>query len=232
MDASDGMAGNNGFDAGARTGLTEGREGGAPVLGPGPGAGPGLTGLTPETRDGYILPGRWAGEGVREDIAAQVSGIMERDRETFMDVCHACELTDTQAAALFDSLGRVLAGGIAEENAGYGETLAETVNALWPRDTAANVDIARRGAHFLKIGDELDASGLSAHPLVLRMAHAVGRMVGEDAMRPSGGKEDALPVGQAAREEMRRIIGSEAYRRNDPAAIRKVESLAARVRRG
>ncbi len=235
MDASEGITrADNGYDGGYDGGTAmNGAARDAPGSGPDPNPDPGprLTGMLPETRDGYVLPQTWAGEGVHEDIAARVSGMLEQDRDAFMDVCHACKLTDTQAAALFDSLGKALAGGIAEDNAAYNQGLAETVNRLWPRDTAQNVEIARRGARFLKIGNELDDSGLSAHPLVLRMAHAVGRMVGEDAMRSMGGEAGALPVGEAARAEMIRIIRSDAYRRNDPAAIRKVEALAARVRR-
>lgn len=235
MDEFEGMATP---DAGIETGMDM-AEHGSQTGGPGGGTGAasspepdlGLTGAMPETRDGYVLPQTWAGEGVHEEIAAQVSGILEQDREAFMDVCHACKFTDTQAVALFDAVGKVLANGIAEDSAAYNHSLTETVNRLWPKDTSRNVDIARSGARFLKIGNELDAEGLSAHPLVLRMAHAVGRMVGEDAMRSSGAAKGALPVGEAARTEMIRVIQSDAYRRNDPAAVRKVEALAARVKR-
>ncbi|MCC8194347.1 MAG: hypothetical protein LIP28_06855 [Deltaproteobacteria bacterium] len=230
MDDFGGMTMESGPDAENGTGAYDAAsEGGAATEPASPGLG--TAGAVPESAEGYILPQSWEGEGVPGEIAAQVSGILESDRETFMEVCHACELTDTQAAALFDALGKTLAGSLAEDNAAYNRNLEETVTGLWPKDTARNVEIARRGARFLRIGNELDAEGLSAHPLVLRMVHAVGRMVGEDAMRGNGAAKGGLPVGEAARVEMLKVIQSDAYRRNDPAALRKVEALAARVKR-
>lgn len=187
--------------------------------------------MVPEMPEGYALPKSWAREGVPEDLAAQVTQALEGDREEFMRVCHACRLTDSQATALYGSLGGVLAEAIARDNAAFQQSAKEAVTGLWPGETAENLAIARRGAQFLKLGDALDKEGLSAHPLVLRMAHAVGRMIGEDAMRAGGVGGAALPAGEAARSAMHTIIASDAYRRNDPAAIRKVEALAARVSR-
>ena len=189
------------------------------------------TGIVPESLEGYALPRRWAGEGASDEIAEHVTGILEGDRQTFMEVCHACRLTDTQAVALFNTVGKVMAGAVTETNKSYNQRLTESISSVWPDETERNMEIARRGAQFLKIGAELDAEGLSAHPLVLRMVHAVGRMVGEDTMRSTGMSHGGLPVGEEARAEMIKIIQTEEYRRNDPAALHKVEALAARVKR-
>lgn len=186
-------------------------------------------GVVPEADGGYVLPESWTGEGVGEELAAQVSDALAGDREEFMHICHASGLTDTQATALFDNVGKLLARTFSEDNAVYNANLEATVTRLWPDQTAKNIAIARRGAQFLKLGNELDREGLSANPLVLRMAHAVGRLVGEDAMRSPGQGKGALPSGEAARAEMLKVIASDAYRRNDASAIRKVQVLASRV---
>jgi hypothetical protein len=99
----------------------------------------------------------------------------------------------------------------------------------WPQDTATHLDAARRGARAVGIGDDLDKAGLSANPLVLKLAHALGEALGEDKIVGTATGGTSLPTGATAREELHRVIGSEAYKTGDKQAIRMAEALSARV---
>jgi hypothetical protein len=182
----------------------------------------------PETPQGYTLPEAWSGDGVSEDMAGKVNEVLSGDREEFLQVCHHCNLTGHQAKALFGMVGQVLARGM-EKEASEQEDTGQVLRRLWSGDAGKNLDAARRGAQYAGLGDELDNAGLSAHPLVLRLAKALGDVVGESGAPGSSGYRAGLPVGERAREEMHRIIASDAYRRNEPSALRKVVALAGRV---
>lgn len=182
----------------------------------------------PESEDGYALPERWQGEGIPEDVAAKVNAILDGDRQEFMSLCHHCNLTGKQAEALFGRVGGILAGCVGRENAEQ-RSPEEVLRELWPKDTRKNLDAARRGAQYAGLGDALDAAGLSGNPLVLTLAKLLGEAIGESGAPGERGYRAGLPVGDQAREEMYRLIASEAYRKNDPTALRKLEALSRRV---
>jgi hypothetical protein len=101
---------------------------------------------------------------------------------------------------------------------------------LWPTDTEAHVNTARRGAHAAGVGDALAEAGLSGNPLILKLCHALGEAVGEDRAAGMGGGGGALlPTGAAAKEELYRVVGSQAYKDGDKQAHRMAEQLSARV---
>ena len=126
----------------------------------------------------------------------------------------------------------VIGGRRAENSRGAlarGKGPEETSGELWPQETSKHLDAARRGARHAGLGEALDQAGLAENPLVLKLAHALGEAIGEGGAPGLGNTGMALPSGERAREEMYRIISSDAYRNNDPEAIRKVEALSARV---
>jgi len=198
----------------------------------------------PADKSGYKLPEAWEGnlwtpEGPSDAKASpEAAAIVNKyltaggEREQFAHMARLCDLTQKQADKLFGLYGSLLARHAERELAQRSETDPQKVMAqLWPQDTAAHLDTARRGAKAAGLGDELDESGLSTNPLVLKLAHALGESLGEDraAGLGGGGPAVALPTGEAAREELYRVVASEAYRNNDPAAIKRAEALSARV---
>lgn len=182
---------------------------------------------TPDDPDGYKLPESFNGENIDPAISAQVNEILGQDKQAIMQAFHACNLTNKQAEALYGVIGGIMAENIANDAASQPDP-GKVVSEVWPQDTDKHLDVARRGAKHAGLGDELDKAGLSANPLVLKLAHALGEITGESSAPGQGGGV-YLPSGQSAKEEMYRLISSEAYKNNDPAAIRKVQELAARA---
>jgi hypothetical protein len=205
------------------------------------------TARTPETS---ALPddwtGHWAGKLWRKDgtlgeeapeaVRGEVSRLLAQDADQFRAIARQCELSERQAAKLFDLYGSVIGKHLAEARLGearLGDARQDNVDprqaiaAVWPTDTDKNLDVARRGARAAGLGQALDEAGLSANPLVLRLAHALGEALSEDSVEQGGGA--SLPTGPAAREELYRVIGSEAYRNGDNTAYRLAEALSARV---
>lgn len=181
----------------------------------------------PADAEGYALPETYDLAGVEDGIAAQVNTLMAESRAEMQKLAHAAGLSPRQAQAFYGALAPLLATSVAAQAAPVD---AEKVFAdVWPKDTAKNVDIARRGARSLGIGDELDAAGLSAHPLVLRMAHALGMAAGEDTLS-GGGDGSALPTGDAAYREMVRLANTDAYKAREPSVVRMFEALSRRVK--
>lgn len=181
----------------------------------------------PENVGGYKLPENWFAEEVAEEIAARVTEILTGDRSEFLEVCHACGLTDRQTGTLYDKVGGVLARSIMREE--EENDPRETAAALWPKDTEKHIGILQRGARAAGVADELRSSGVAAHPVVMKLLHFAGRAASEDSMRGATRTGEALPVGENARREMYRLIRSEAYKRADPALMRKLEQLAGRT---
>lgn len=185
----------------------------------------------PESPDGYALPESWAAEGVSSEVATKVTEVLAGDREAFMRACHTSNLTAKQAESLYDVLGNILAESIGQEEAAETDP-RQVLSGLWPKDTQKHLDAARRGARYAGLGEALDEAGLSKHPLVLNLARALGEAVSESSAPGKKGYVAGLPTGKRAMEEMYRLIASDAYRNNDPEAIRKVETLSRRVDMG
>jgi hypothetical protein len=196
----------------------------------------------PENKDGYKLPQTWEGalwtpEGPSDakPSAATTEAVSKmladpNEQAQFRDMARRCDLTQKQAEKLYNFYGSVLARHVEAEQATRTDP-RQAVQELWPEDTAAHLDTARRGARALGIGDDLDAAGLSGNPLVLKLAYALGERLGEDtpAGMGGGGGGGALPTGQAAREELHRVVASEAYKTHDPAAIKRAQALSERA---
>lgn len=182
----------------------------------------------PEGKDGYTLPEAWQGEGVSEEMAAEVNKLLLTDGERIKEIADAVGLTAGQAQALYGVYGTLLAEGLAQK-AAAAKPVEAVLQELWPENTAKHLDAARRGAAYAGLGNDLDKAGLSENPLVLKMAHKLGELIGEGKAPGLDGPAAVLPTGEAAREEMYRIIASEGYKRNDPATMRRYEELAARV---
>lgn len=182
----------------------------------------------PEKADGYALPEVWQGEGVSQELSEKVNTLLDGDREAFMQVCHACNLTGKQAESLFGVLGGLMAESMGQEEAANADPEA-VLHSVWPSDTQKHLDAARRGARYAGLGNALDETGLSSNPLVLNLARALGEAVGESSAPGTKGWSAGMPVGERAMEEMYRVIASDAYRNNDPDAIRRVEALSRRV---
>ena len=185
----------------------------------------------PEKPDGYKLPENVAFEGVSEDVQKQVNFALGTDRAEIMNAFHAAGLTDAQANALYTQLGTVMARNLEGATAPDAEKI---IAGLWPENTEANLAIAKRGAVAMgaDFGSRLDEKGLSFDPDVLALCHALGRATGEDTVRnAAGGGASGLPTGEAAKEEMHRLISSEAYHKNDAATMRRINQLAEQVSR-
>lgn len=182
----------------------------------------------PDDPDGYKLPEQWQAEGVAPEVAEAVNGLLKNDMPRIKAALHACNLTGKQAESMMGVIGGLLAENIQGELASR-KAPEETIAELWPQETSKHLDAARRGARHAGLGEALDQAGLSENPLVLKLAHALGEAIGEGGAPGLGNTGMALPSGERAREEMYRIISSDAYRNNDPEAIRKVEALSARV---
>lgn len=182
----------------------------------------------PDKPEGYTLPERFEAEGVPQELAGAVSELLARDKGEFSALMHKHGLSQRQAEGMFRDIGSILAKSLGESQASAPDP-RKVVAELWPEDTEKNLDLARRGARALGVGDALDEAGLSAHPLVLKLAHALGEMTAEDRLRDGGGPTAPMPVGQEAYQEMLRLVGSDAYQKNDPATVRRVEQLAGRV---
>jgi hypothetical protein len=180
--------------------------------------------------------GSWAGKLWRKDgtlgeeapeaVRGEVSRLLAEDAGQFRAIARQCELSEKQAAKLFDLYGSVIGKHLAEALPSEADP-RQAAAAVWPADTDRNLDVARRGARAAGLGQALDEAGLSANPLVLRLAHALGEALSEDSVEQGGGA--SLPTGPAAREELYRVIGSEAYRNGDNTAYRLAEALSARV---
>lgn len=182
----------------------------------------------PDSPEGYALPEKWTDADLAPEFAAKVNELLAGDRSAFMQACHACNLTSKQAESLFGVVGGLMAETLQREIAE--QPVPEQVLAqLWPKDTEKHLETARRGARHAGLGDALDEAGLSANPLVLQLSRALGAAVGESMIPGKDARAAALPRGDQAREEMHRLIASDAYRNNDPESIRKVEALARRV---
>ncbi|HEU6436132.1 MAG TPA: hypothetical protein VE028_01615 [Nitratidesulfovibrio sp.] len=182
----------------------------------------------PDKPEGYTLPERFEAEGVPQELAGAVSELLSRDKGEFSALMHKHGLSQRQAEGMYRDIGSILAKSLGESQASAPDP-QKVVAELWPQDTEKNLDLARRGARALGVGDALDEAGLSAHPLVLKLAHALGEMTAEDRLRDGGGPTAPMPVGQEAYQEMLRLVGSDAYQKNDPATVRRVEQLAGRV---
>ncbi|MDL2272235.1 hypothetical protein LJC23_04295 [Desulfovibrio sp. OttesenSCG-928-I05] len=190
----------------------------------------------PERADGYQFPEAWRKENVPADILERVNETLRQDRNDLMQICHTCDLTDKQAKKLFECLGELLVACFGEEGQEQNEDdaqqkLQEALQKLWPDATDAHKETIMRGVNVAGIGKELDESELTFEPLMLKLLHVLGEATGEDAMRGKNGYAAGLPSGEAARQEMYSIIRSDAYRKNDPAAMRRVEALATRIKR-
>lgn len=194
-----------------------------------------------DDKSGYKLPETWSGktwtpDGPGDDADADVTAAVNKyltdsgEREQFADIARRCDLTQKQSETLFGLYGGLLARHIGAKSAADAVAAPEKVMAeLWGENAQTGLETARRGARAAGLGDELDAAGLSGNPLVLRLAHALGEALGEDSVRGGKAAGAALPMGAAAREELLRVVGSEAYRNNDPEAQRRAEALSARV---
>ena len=182
----------------------------------------------PDSPDGYKLPEQWTDERVDRRVAAVVNQVMAEERGALLQAFHKGNLTGRQAEALYNIICGLMAQNIQDDLVSH-KDWGTVTEELWPGETDRHLETARRGARYAGLGKALDESGLSGNPLVLRLAHALGETVGEAGMPGSSGAAEAMPRGDAAREEMYRVIASDAYRTNDPAAIRKVEALARRV---
>ena len=182
----------------------------------------------PDKAEGYVLPEQWSDNGIEPVIVAEVNKTLGSDRQAFMEACHACDLTARQAKALFGIVGGLMAETMTRERSGVASS-EQVMAELWPQETHKHLDAARRGAHYAGLGDDLDAAGLSFNPLVLRLAKALGELLGESSAPGHNGFVAALPRGDMAREEMYRLIASDAYRNNESDAIRKVEALSRRI---
>lgn len=185
----------------------------------------------PDSPAGYRTPEAWSADGVAPALAEAVTKVLMADKDPILQICHAANLTDRQARSIWQHYGGIVAKVLEleeTEKATAGEAQAK----LWPENTDSHMAAARRGARHAGIANELDSSGLSENPLVLKLAHALGEMLGEAGMPGAGGASSVLPTGQAAKEEMYRLIGTDAYRDNDPALMRKLEALAGRVHMG
>lgn len=182
----------------------------------------------PDSPGGYKLSEQWIDDSVDPRVSDMVGKIMSEDREALREAFYKGNLTGGQAQALYNILCGIMARNIGDDLMEQKDWSA-VVKELWPGDTNNNLQLARRGARYAGLGKDLDESGLSVNPLVLRMAHALGEAVGEAGMPGGSGQAAGLPRGNSAREEMYSIIASDAYRKNDPGAIRKVEALARRI---
>ena len=194
----------------------------------------------PDDKSGYRLPEAWDGEvwtpdgkmGVKADeaVKTEVNRLLAGDAEQFRDIAHRCNLTEKQAGALYTLWGSVVARGVSAQQAARAENTPEkAMTELWPRDTLAHQETATRGAASLGLVDALNDSGLAGNPLVLKLCHALGEAVGEDRVAGLSGGGAALPTGEAAREELRRVVASDAYRNLDERALKTAEALASRV---
>lgn len=182
----------------------------------------------PDSPDEYKIPEQWNDEKADPRVIDLVNRVMAEDRGALLQAFHKGNLTRRQAEALYGIICGLMAQNIQDELLSR-EDWGAVARELWPGDTDRNLELARRGARFAGLGKALDDAGLSANPLVLRLAHTLGEAIGEAGMPGGSGASEGVPRGDAAREEMHRIIASDAYRANDPAAIRKVEALAGRV---
>lgn len=187
--------------------------------------------FVPDSPEGYELPEDWANEDVPEEISRQVVALLEGDREDIKRFCHTVGMTEDQAAKAFDALGIIMAEHLAKGAMADTENVNATLAKLAPDNADEFWNTAKRGAAYLGIGKEIDAAGLTANPLVLRLVNAVGKLTGENKMRGAARTPRSLPVGEEARRELYKIVGSDAYKKNDPATMQLAERLAARVKR-
>jgi hypothetical protein len=196
----------------------------------------------PDDKSGYKLPEAWSGDlwqpdgtsggKASEEVAAEVNQLLKisGDAEQFADIMHKCGVTQQQAAKLFDHYGSVLARHVAARQAAQAENApGKVMTELWPEDTLAHQQTATRGAASLGLVEAINESGLAGNPLVLKLCHALGEATGEDKIVGTTTGGASLPTGAAAREELHRVIGSEAYKSGDKQAIRTAEALSARV---
>jgi hypothetical protein len=177
-------------------------------------------------------PGSEDGRGAEAPaaVAAEVSRVLKADDEQWRRIMHMSGVTEQQSVKLREVYGSLMARHMAAAQAARAEYEPEKVmTELWPQDKEAHLDTARRGARAAGLGAELDDAGLSGHPLVLKLCHALGEAVAEDRVAGLGGTGALLPTGAAAKEELHRVVGSDAYKTGDKAAIRMAETLSARV---
>lgn len=182
----------------------------------------------PDSPDEYGISEQWSDERAEPRVIELVNRVMAEERGALLQAFHKGNLTRRQAEALYGIICGLMAQNIQDEILAQ-EDWGTVAQDLWPGDTDRNLELARRGARFAGLGKALDDAGLSGNPLVLRLAHTLGETIGEAGMPGGSAVSAGLPRGNAAREDMYRIIASDAYRTNDPAAIRKVEALARRV---
>lgn len=185
----------------------------------------------PDSPEGYQLPDSWAHEDVPEGIASQVNALLLGDKEDFKQFCHAVGMTEDQSGKAFDVLGHIMAEHLAKTSMDTTETVDAALAKLAPGDPDKYWQTAKRGAQYLSIGTELDKAGLTGNPLVLQLVHTIGTLTSEDSMRGNSRGARSLPTGEDARTELYKVIQSEGYKKNDPAAMKMAEQLAARVKR-
>lgn len=182
----------------------------------------------PDKPEGYKLPEQWADERFAPEALETVNRILTEERPILLQAFHKGNLTVRQAEALYSIICDLMTQNIQSEFDSQRDW-PSVIEELWPGNSDRQLDLARRGARYAGLAKALDDAGLSVNPLVLRLAHALGELVGEAGMPGSSGSAPALPRGEAAREEMYSLIASPAYRANEPSAIRKVEALAGRI---
>lgn len=187
--------------------------------------------FVPDAPEGYQLPDAWKHDEVPEEIARRVASLLENDKDDFKRFCHSAAMTDEQAGKAFAALGLIMAEHLATCSMAEGRDVDAALALLAPANPAEYWQTAKRGARHLNIGSALDEAGLTANPLVLRLAHAVGALTGEDSMRGTAKTPRSLPFGAEARSEMLKAMQTDGYKKNDPAVMRLVEQLAARVTR-
>lgn len=168
----------------------------------------------PETQDGYQLTEEYE----------KVEGLDYEDLTgKFKELAHSAGISNKQAEKLY-------AGYISQTNQDYKEEVekfnlngTEVVKELWGDDSDKMLNLAKRGAMSLGLGQELDSTNLSLNPAVLKMAAKIGELTAEGTLKDGGfsppqSKEDL-------NAKMKELIGSENYY-NDPIAQKEVKRLS------
>lgn len=164
----------------------------------------------PESFDKYELP---------KDLEAPEGYDLDAAREHFSKFAHKNGLTQKQAQGMFKDFLEFEKENFAKAQTEAKLTFDKAVVKAFGEDYQKDLALAKKAAKALNIGTTLDEEGLSAHPVILKMAAELGKYVGEDTFVDPGNTESK----ESLKERTLRLQRSPLYQKGDPATLREVE---------
>ena len=145
--------------------------------------------------------------------------------DTFGQLSHKHGLSKKQAEGLLNDYLETEKANYEKHDNIQEKNIQETIGELWGDNSEIQMANAKKGAHKLGLGDKLDSEGLSANPLVLQLAAALGESMSEASIKGQG---EAPESREMMLEKATRLQRDPSYW-NDEGLQRQVTSIFEKV---